>query len=147
MAWVIFHNFLENQEGGDAINLEAAGDDIRCMLIDNTRAPVQATDETMVDIDDNEVTGTNYTAGGYDIASQDISLAAGTVKFDCEDLTWNQSGSGFSDAYYAVLYKYTGTPANDRVIAYADLSGPVGNVSGDLTLEMDTNGIFQKTCS
>jgi hypothetical protein len=147
MAWVIFDNFLENQEGGDAINLEAAGDDIRCMLIDNTRAPVKATDETMVDIDDNEVSGTNYTAGGYDIASQDISLAAGSVKFDIEDLTWTQSGAGFSDAYYAVLYKYTGVPANDRVIAYASLSGPVGNVAGDLTLEMDAAGVFAKTSS
>jgi hypothetical protein len=147
MAWVIFDNFLENQEGGDAINLEAAGDDVRCMLIDNTRAPVKATDETMVDIDDNEVSGTNYTVGGFDCSNQDIALAAGTVTFDIDDCSWTQSGTGFSDAYYAVLYKYTGTPANDRVIAYADLSGPVGNVSGDLTLEMDGAGVFTKTSS
>jgi hypothetical protein len=147
MAWVIFDNFLENQEGGDAINLEAAGDDVRCMLITVTRAPVKATDETMVDIDDNEVTGTNYTAGGFDCSNQDIALAAGTVTFDVDDCIWYQSGSGFNDARYAVLYKYTGTPANDRVIAYADLGGNKGNVSGDLTLEMDAAGVFTKTSS
>lgn len=147
MAWVIFHNFLENQEGGDAINLEAGGDDIRCMLITATRAPVQATDETMVDIDDNEVSGSNYTAGGFDCTNQDIALAGGTVTFDIDDCVWYQHASGFNDARYAVLYKYTGTPANDRVVAYADLGGNKGNVSGDLTLEMDALGVFTKTCS
>lgn len=147
MAWVIFHKFLEHQEDGNAINLDTGGDDIRVMLVTDTRAPVQATDEVMTDIDDNEVSGTNYTAGGFDCTNQAITLATGTVTFDIDDCVWYQSGSGFSTARYAVMYKYTGTPATDRVIAYADLGGNKGNVSGDLTLEMDALGVFTKTTS
>lgn len=141
MAWVMFDKFMEKQEDGNAVNLEG---DVRCMLIDDTRAPVGATDESMTDIDDNEVSGTNYTAGGYDCATPTITLAAGTVTFDIDDPTWSQSGAGFSDARYAVLYVYTGTPATERPICYADLGGNKGNVSGDLTLEINAAGVWTK---
>jgi len=147
MAWVIFDKFMEKQHDGNAINLDTGGDDVRCMLIDDTRAPVQATDEAMTDIDDNEVSGTNYTAGGFDCSNQVISLSAGTLKFDIDDCTWYQDAAGFNDARYAVLYEYTGTPATDTPIAFADLGGNKGNVSGDLTLEMHTNGVFTQTNS
>ena len=140
MAWVMFDPYMELQEDGNAVNLEG---DIRCMLIDNTRAPVGATDSSMTDIDNNEVTGTNYSAGGY-VMTPTIVLAAGTVTFDTDDPTWTQSGAGFNDAYYAVVYFYTGTPANERPIVYADLSGPKGNIAGDLTLELNANGIWTK---
>ena len=147
MAWVIFHKFMEKQHDGNALNLDTAGDDIRCMLVDSTRAPVQATDEFIVDIDNNEVSGTNYTAGGYDMTNQSIALATGTVTFDADDCVWTQSASGFSNARYAVIYDYNGTPASDRVICYADLGSNVGNVSGDLTIEMSSSGIWTLTTS
>jgi len=145
MAWVIFDKFLEKQEDGHAINLDTGGDTLKCMLVDDTRAPVEATDENMGTIDDNEVSGTNYTAGGATLANQAITLAAGTVTFDADDITWSQSGAGFSDARYAVIYKSTGTPANDQVICYADLGGDKGNVDGDLVLQMAAGGIFTKS--
>jgi len=138
MAWVMFDKFMEKQHDGNAVSCEG---DVRCMLIDDTRAPVGATDESMTDIDDNEVSGTNYTAGGYDMTPT-ITLAGGTVTFDSDDPTWLQSGSGFADARYAVVYFYTGTPATERPICYADLGGNKGNVSGDLTLELNAAGIW-----
>ena len=147
MAWVIFDTFLEKQEDGNAVDLDVGGDDVRTMLVDDTRAPVQATDTSMTDIDDNEVSGTGYTAKGYDHASQSITLAGGTVTFDVDDATWSQNGAGFSDARYAIIYINTGTPANDTPIAYADLGGNKGNVDGDLTLEIDSDGVFTKTSS
>lgn len=147
MAWVIFDNFMENQHDGNAINLDVGGDTIKCMLIDDTRAPVQATDENMVDIDNNEVSGTNYTAGGQTLANQICSLSASIVSFDCDDFTWAQSPTGFSDARYAVVYYSTGTPANDRVIVYADLGGDVGNTTEILTLELNPSGIWTLTNS
>ena len=139
MAWVMFDRFMEKQHDGNAANLEG---DVRCMLIDDTRAPVGATDASMTDIDDNEVSGINYTALGYDMAGPTIVLAAGTVTFDGPDPTWVQSGAGFADARYAVIYVNSGVPANDQPICYADLGGDVGNVSGDLTLELNAAGIW-----
>lgn len=147
MAWVIFDTFMEKQHDGNAVNLDTGGADVRVMLVTSTRAPVQATDTDMVTIDDNEVSGTNYTAGGFDCTNQVITLAAGTLKFDMDDCTWYQDGSGFTNARYAICYIYTGTPANDTPIAYADLGGDKGNQTGDLTLEMNANGIFTQTNS
>lgn len=140
MAWVIFHTFMEKLLNGAAVDLD--NDDIRCMLIDVTRAPVQATDTSMTDIDDNEVSGDNYVADGDPLTNESIALAGGTVTFDADDVVWAQGAAGFTDARYAVLYKYTGTPAAETPICYADLGGDKGNNDGDLTLELAADGIF-----
>lgn len=147
MAWVLFHTFMENQHDGNARNLDTGGDTLKCMLITATRAPVQATDEDMATIDNNEVSGDNYTAGGATLSNQSITLAGGTVTFDADDITWSQGATGFTDARYAVIYYSTGTPANDRVVCYADLGGNKGNDDGDLTLEMNASGIWTLTTS
>lgn len=143
-TWVIFDTFMEKTlDGTGKINIDAGGDTLKIMLIDSTRAPVGSTDTNMSTIDDNEVSGTNYSAGGASLANQIISLAGGTVTFDnTVDITWSQSGAGFTDARYVVLYKSTGTPANDHPLLYADFSGDKGNVDGDLTLEFHASGIF-----
>ena len=140
MAWTVFHTFMEKLLNGAAVDLNS--DDIRFMLIDDTRAPVQATDTSMVDIDDNEVSGDGYTGGGAELANESVALAGGTVTFDADDVTWSQGASGFTDARYAVLYKYTGTPAAETPICYADLGGNKGNDDGDLTLELAADGIL-----
>jgi len=149
MAWVIFSKFMENQEDGGAINLDGGGDTLKCMLVDDTRAPVGATDESIEDIDDNEVAGAGYSSGGAALANQSITMTTdgATVTFDCDNITWSQDTGGFSTARYAILLKETGTPADDRVICYADLGGNKGNVDGDLTIEMNAAGIFTKTKS
>jgi len=148
--WVIFHKWVENQHGntaGKRIDFSAAGDTLKVMLITSVRAPVQASDATMTDIDDNEVSGTNYSAGGATLGSKTLTLAGGVLTFDAADITWSQSGTGFSTARYAVLYKSTGTPGNDTPVAYADFSTNKGNVSGDLVLQMDAAGIWTDTVS
>lgn len=148
MSWILFHNFSLGQENGNAVDLDT--DVVKMMFIDNTRTPVQATDSDMTDIDDNEVaTGTGYSAGGPTLANASVVLNAGVVKFDSDDVTISQDAlTGFADAYFAVLYYSTGVPANDVPIAYAALTGPVGNTSGDLEIQMDaSDGIFTKTVS
>jgi len=139
MAWVMFDPFMEGQYDGNAIDCEG---DVRCMLIDDTRQPVGASDASMTDIDDNEVSGDGYTALGHDFASPTITLAAGTVTFDAEDPTWSQGAAGFTDARYAVIFFNTGTAATSIPICYADLGGDVGNDAGTLTLELNAAGIW-----
>lgn len=142
-SWTVFDKFLENLLDGGGINLDTGGDTIKCMLIDSTRAPVEATDEFIgPDINANEVSGTGYTAGGATLANQTVTLAAGTVTFDGDDITWSQNAAGFNNARYAVLYKDTGTPATSPVIAFCNFTTDQNNVDGDLTLEMDTDGIL-----
>ncbi len=145
MAWKIFHQHLLRQENGNAIDLNSETD-LRCMLVDATRTPVQATDANMGAIAANEVTGSNYTPEGPIITSTTVTESAGTITWDFPNIVFSQHASGFTDARHVILYKRVSSTDTDNLpIAYETFSADKGNVSGDLTLEMDTNGIFTKT--
>jgi len=146
MSWNIFHKFLEGHYQGSAVDFE--NDTVKVMLIDNTRAPSQSSDANMASIDDNEVsaTGAQYTAGGATVANCTVALSTGTVTIDSDDITWSQSSSsGFTSAYYGVMYKDTASPATDIPIAYEGFGSAYSNTSGDFTLEMSTSGIITIT--
>ena len=143
MAWEVFDNFMLVQHNGNAIDLDAVGA-LKIMLVDDTRAPVLATDANMTAIEANEMTnGNGYTTGGKVLANTAVDLATGTVTFDGGDQLYEQNESGFTDARYAILYD----TASDVPICSADLGSDRGHVTGDLTLEMAATGIIAITNS
>jgi len=89
----------------------------------------------------NEVSGTNYSSGGVTLSSPTLSESGGTVTFDAADYVFSQSGSGFSNARYAVIYKSTGTAATSTLICYIDFGADKGNVDGDFTVSFNASGI------
>ncbi len=139
-AWAPYDTWMELQWNGGAIDLNLAAN-IKIGLVTSVYTPNLATDTLFSVIDANEVSGTNYTAGGTALASPTVTLAAGTVTFDGADITWTQSGAGFSNARHAVAYKVSGT----NVITTNDFGADKGNVAGDLILEMDAAGILTVT--
>jgi hypothetical protein len=140
MAWTLYDKFRKAQF--DQVNpVDLDTDTLKIMLCTSLYAPNQATDGFKSDVT-NEVSGTNYTAGGATLTGQTVTLSSGTVTFDAADVTWLQSGTGFTAARKAVLYKDTGVASTSRLIAYADFGADKGNVSGDLTLQMDASGII-----
>ena len=90
----------------------------------------------------NEVTGTNYTAGGNSLASVTVTESGGTTTCDAADTTWSQSGAGFSNARHAVIYFDTGTDSTSYLQGTIDFTGDKGNVTGDLTIQWNASGIF-----
>lgn len=94
----------------------------------------------------NQVTGTNYTAGGNACASPTWTgpSGAGLLTFDASDpALWTQHASGFSNARRSILYYDTGTPSTSRLVGYSDDFGAdVGNVAGDLTVTFNAAGIY-----
>lgn len=94
----------------------------------------------------NEVTGTNYTAGGNACASPTWTDggAGGTMTFDASDpATWSQHASGFSNGRRAILYYDTGTGSTSRLVGYsADFGADSGNVAGDFSVTFDAAGIY-----
>ncbi|MGB8274058.1 MAG: hypothetical protein WCF16_02180 [Alphaproteobacteria bacterium] len=140
MAWVLYDKFRKAQfDQVDGVDLDT--DTLKIMLTTSVYSPAQATDGYKSDVS-NEVSGTNYTAAGAALSGKTVTLASGTVTFDANDVTWLQSATGFSNARKAVLYKDTGVATTSRLIAYADFGADKGNVSGDLTLQMDAAGII-----
>ena len=127
------------------IDLET--DTIKLALIDNVVTPT-ANDATPmwgagsgVDYDTNEVsTGGGYVAGGRECANPTATRSTDTITFDADDpATITQDGSGFTDAYYGILYSDTAT--NKEAIGFLDLDGPVSEQDGPITISWDDAGI------
>ena len=141
MLWVPYHRWLEAQVDGSLSNtpIDFDGDTLKIALAKAAYTPDTAAHEYWADAQAQEVgPAGNYTAGGETLAHKTVTLSVGTVTFDnTMDLTWVQSGTGFADARYAVLYKEGASAAASPLIAYADLGGNRGNLAGDLTLQFD----------
>jgi len=118
-----------------------SNDTIKWMIIDNVTAPSAATHDYINDLSANEVSGTGYTAGGETLGARTITGTT-TVNVDVPDTVIAQNAGGFSDGYYAVLYKDSGVESTSIIIGFVPLTGPVGNVSGALTLQIDAGGLF-----
>lgn len=110
-------------------------------LVTSSYTPDAANHDYFNDIT-NEVSGTNYTAGGAAPGTPTVSKSGGTTTFDAADVTWSQSGAGFSTARYAILYYRTGTASTSPLMGYIDFGGNKGNTTGDLTIQWGASGIF-----
>jgi hypothetical protein len=89
----------------------------------------------------NEVSGTNYTAGGATLASQTLTRSSNTVTFDAADVVWTQNAAGFTNGRKFVVYLSTGVGTTSRLFSVIDAGADVGNVTGDLTIQFAAAGI------
>lgn len=130
---VVYAQFKLKQNNGNAIDLDS--DTIKVMIVTSSYAPNVTTDDFINDANTNEVTGTNYTAGGTQITGVTLALDGNNAEWVHNDITWTTSGAGFSTGRTFIWYKDTGTPATSPLIMYMTEGVNFGNVSGDLTLD------------
>jgi hypothetical protein len=129
---VIFNQFKLKQHNGNAIDLDT--DAIKVMIVTSAYTPSQAHD-FIDDVSANQVSGTNYTAGGTAITGVTLALDGNTAEWIHDDITWAQSASGFSNGRTFIWYKDTGVAASSPLIMYMTEAADFGNVSGPLTLD------------
>src|SRR5690349_23951113 len=123
MAWVAYDAFKVNQfsSGLKPIDFSSTGDTIKCMLCTASYTPNQTTHATKADVT-NEVSGTNYSAGGATLASKSAAVTSHVLTFLSTSITWLQNAGGFTNARIAVMYRSTGGADSASVlIAYYDL--------------------------
>ena len=130
MASGIYNRFKANLMNKE-IDLE--GDVIKVALMNNSHS-YSATDNTFSNT--NEISGTNYTAGGSALASKAVTQAS-TTKWDATDLVFSNVTL---TAYHAVLYD--DTHAGDDLICSLDLGGAQTVTAADLTFQWDAAGII-----
>jgi hypothetical protein len=118
-------------------------DTIKLAAITNTYTVNQDTDEFFNTPATNEVSGTNYTAGGATLTSPTVSRTTGTVTFDAADVVWTQSAGGFSNARKFPIYRSTGVSTTSKLYSVITADNDVGNVTGDLTIQFNASGISQ----
>jgi hypothetical protein len=143
MAWIQYDKYQESlMNQVTPIDHDNAGDVVKIAFLDANYTPDRDAHVFWDDVSADEVSGTNYTAGGNEVATKTVTTAGNVTKWDANDpATWATSGAGFADARFAILYKDTGTPATSPLIAYHDFGSDKGNVDGDLTIQLDAAGI------
>lgn len=141
---LMYYSALLGQWNGTAnavFDLDEAADDMKVSIHTNTYTVNQDTHDFFDDVT-NEVSGTNYTAGGTSIANQLLSRSTNTVTFDGDDIVWSQSGAGFSNGRKFVIRRNNGGVAStSRLFSVVTADNDVGNVTGDLTLAFNASGI------
>ena len=124
-----------------------ASDTLKLGLIDNTTAPTAA-DATprWSDYSANEVSAAGgYTANGITLTSVTYTEAAGVATLDAANVSLTQNGSGFTDAYWGIIYDDTAT--NDEAIGFVELGGPVSEQAGPVAINWNASGIMTVTVS
>ena len=139
---VVYNQFKLKQHNGNAINLASAT--VKVMIVSNAYSPSQAhafkSDVT------NEVSGTNYTAGGSAVAGVTVALDGNTVEWIHNDITWAQSGGGFANGRTFIWYEDTGVAGTSKLIMWMQEGSDFGNVVGDLVLDGSaTTGVLNVT--
>lgn len=131
-TFTLYNQFLLKQNNGNAIDLDTA--DIRLSIHTNSYVPSQShaffSDVT------NEVTGTNYTAGGTQITGVTLGLDGNIVEFIFNDIVWAQSGGGFSNGRHYVLREFNAVAGSSKLIGFMTEAADFGNVAGPLTFDV-----------
>tara|TARA_R100000458_G_scaffold46701_1_gene45262 strand:- start:680 stop:1108 length:429 start_codon:yes stop_codon:yes gene_type:complete len=129
---ITFLNALKN-----TLALDLDSDTIKIMLVTSSYTPDFGAHDFKADVT-NEVSGTNYTAGGNTLSSLALTQTGGTIKFDAADTSW--SSATITDARGAVIYDDSLT--DDPLIAYIDFGANYSSSNGTFTIAFNAGGIF-----
>ena len=129
---ISFLNALKN-----TLALDLDSDTIKIMLVTSSYTPDFGAHDFKGDVS-NEVSGTNYTAGGNTLSSVALTQTGGTIKFDAADTSW--SSATITNARGAVIYDDTLT--DDPLIAYIDFGADFSSSNGTFTIAFNAGGIF-----
>jgi len=126
------HNFTSGSGGGTSTTT-GTGNVIKCALFTSSASP--AASDTAYSTS-NEVSGTNYSAGGNTLTKV-TPTTSGTVSFlDFSDTTWSSSTI---TARYALIYNSSTTAGSaNRAILSLDFSSDQSSSSGDFTISFPT---------
>jgi hypothetical protein len=124
-------------------DISAAGTDIKCCLLDSGHTPNHALHDSYNDVSTDEFAGTGYTAGGAEITSKTLTLAAGVITFDGADVSWATSTI---TARYAVIYDNEPAGATDKkLILLIDFGEDKSSTASTFSLVWNASGIFTTT--
>lgn len=141
--FTVFEEFAA-QLGGENHNFSS--DTLKLGLVNNTITPAAAaTTPTWSDFSANEVsTAGGYVANGISLTGVTYSEAAGVGTLDdTGNISLAQNASGFTDAYWGILYNSTN--AGGMAIGFLDLGGPVSEQAGPVAINWNASGILTIT--
>lgn len=122
-------------------------DTIKVALLSSAYTPNQDDHLYFSDVVANEVTGTNYVAGGVTLSGKTVTVDKPTnvTILDAEDPTWATSTI---TARYAVIYDATpGTNATRPLIGFVDFGTDQSSQAGNFVGTLDPTGLVRLTAA
>lgn len=116
------------------------------LLVEDGYTPAYDTHDFRADIT-NECSGTNYTSGGQNLTTTEItvgSVAAGIVAWDFDNPAW--ASSTIPNAMGLVCFFDTGNSATDQLLILLDFVTAVSSTNGTLTVQIHANGALNVDC-
>lgn len=113
---ILYDNFLLELFKG-VFDLETHS--IKAILCTSSYTPDSAAHTALGDITNQLSTGNGYTQNSNVVANIAITVDAGVVTIDCDNIEWEASGGAIGPARYLVLYD---DDAADKLIGYADFA-------------------------
>ena len=89
-------------------------------------------------------TAGGYTNGGITLASVTYTEAGGVATLDAANVSLSQNASGFTNAYWAIIYNYADL-SGLNAICFIDLGGPVSEAAGPISVTFNAAGILTVT--
>jgi len=117
--------------------VDLLADDIKVMLVTSSHTP--SGDTFISTVDDYEVSGTGYTAGGTSLSGKTLTVN----DFDANDVAW--SSTTLSNVRYIYLFKNTGDPTTSPIIGYINLGRDRKTTGVDFVIQWYSTGILTKT--
>lgn len=122
-------------------------DTINVALTTNSYTPNQDTDSFWSTPQANEITGTGYTAGGVALSGKSVGGVTGSHEIPLIASASSWTTASFT-AYYAVIYRSTGTASTSPLLGYVSFGGAETVSSGTFTINWDaTNGVLALSAS
>jgi hypothetical protein len=118
-------------------SLEA--EDNRITLISDSATPNFDTMDFWDDLVANEVTGTNWAAGGVALTGTEITLSSGVLTFDATDIS--VASTTISNAMASVLRFNVGSNATDQLVMLHDFVTAVSSSNGTFAINWSASGL------
>jgi hypothetical protein len=119
-------------------SLEA--EDNKYTLISDSATPDFTTHDFWADLVANEVTGTNWAAGGVALTGTEVTVSSGVLTFDATDVS--VASTTITSAMAGVLRTNVGSNATDQLVLLQDFVTAVSTVNGTFTVQHNASGIL-----
>ena len=123
----------------DTLGESLEAEDNKELLVTDTHTPNFDTHDFRDDVT-NEVTGTNYSAGGVAVTGTEITLASGVLTFDAADVVY--TNVTIANAMAGIFYTNVGSAATDQLVLLQDFVTAASATAADFTIQHAAGGIF-----
>ncbi len=126
----------------DTLGESLEAEDQQLVLVTDTHTPAFDTDDFHADLD-NEISGGNYAAEA--VTSTEITVTAGTLKFDAADTVFDNGGSNdvtITNAMAAIFHTNVGASATDQLIGLWDFTTSASSTASTFSVQWNGSGMF-----